>query len=190
MKRQALLFAVCAVAVVSCSPKAEQKTAVAYDVSTPMEEVMEHVIDPAAKQFWAHSGVVIDEKGEHSLVPTTDEAWNDAENGAMTVIQAANLLLIPERRRDEEDWINYTMAYHGAAREAFKATQKAREEWTRTGTANGDEMFETGAALYQTCLTCHEKYVQPYLGADGRPSKLGPDGKPNPLLKDNPPEAK
>lgn len=188
MKRQALLIAASAFAVACTQEKVASPTE--YDVATPLEEVMEHVIDPSAKQFWRHSGTVIDAEGEHSLVPTTEEAWNDAENGAMTVIQASNLLLIPERRRDDGDWVNYVKAMNGAAHEAFKATQAAREVWTRTGSANGDEMFETGAALYQTCLTCHEKYVNPYLDQDGYPSKLGPDGKPNPLLKDNPPVAK
>jgi len=173
--RHGLMIAVCAV-LAGCQPKAVEDAAM-FDVATPLEEVMEHVIDPSAKAFWAASGTIIDADGEHSLVPTTDEGWQAAENGIMTVVEASNLLLLPARRRDDAEWIDYTKSMNDVARSAFKATL-ARD---------GDQMFVTGAALYQTCLTCHEKYVNPYLDSEGYPSKLGPDGRPNPLLKDNPP---
>ena len=148
MKRPLFVLAAAAATLASCS-KPEPK--IAFDVSLPMTEVMGHVVDPASWIFWRSSGEVETIKGTESLLPKTEEGWLAAESGATTVAEAGNLLLLPGRAYPGKDWPTYVKAMQQAALKARTAAEKH----------DGPGMFSTGAALYETCVSCHEKYVIP-----------------------------
>lgn len=158
MRKTLILAAAVAGLLAGCSKQAAEQP---YNVELPMNELMGHVIDPAAFQFWRASGSEITEEGTKSLTPTTDEGWEIAENGAATVAEAGNLLLLPGRAREEEDWVRMSKAMTAAALEA-RAAAMAKDE---------AKMFETGGKLYETCVACHEKYVAPFIDADGNMKK-------------------
>ena len=143
-------------------PAAQAPAAPGYNVTLSMKELMGHVVDPGAWAFWRASGTVTTEAGEQSLTPTTEQGWETAESGAAQIAEAGNLLL-PGRKRDDGDWATYARTLSRQGLEA-KAAVEARD--TR-------RMFESGAAIYQTCTGCHAKYVMPYLPP--------PSGKPTPL---------
>ena len=149
--RSFAVFATLAALFVSSCSKPVPKTA--FDLTLPMEEVMGHVVDPGAWAFWRASGEVVTEKGTESLLPKTEEGWLAAESGAATVHEAGNLLLIPNRIADQrnKDWPRFVKSMQAAALKARAAAEKH----------DGEGMFTTGAALYQTCVDCHEKYVIP-----------------------------
>ena len=134
-------------------PKAE---APPYNLSLDMKELMGHVIDPAAWVVWHASGEITSANGDKSLTPTTEEGWTAAESGAAQVAEAGNLLMLPGRAKDNGDWQTFAraMTEHGLA---AKAAAEAHDP---------KKLFETGAALYQTCTGCHAKYVMPYLPKD------------------------
>jgi len=113
-----------------------------------MQEVMAHLVDPGAWAFWRASGEVTTESGVKSLTPTTEEGWLAAENGAVQVAEAGNLMLLPGRVRDEE-WIRLSkkLTHDGLA---AKAAAEARDP---------ERMFATGAEMFKTCTACHQKYV-------------------------------
>lgn len=134
-----------ALLLAACQPKAEQQYS-----GLDMQELMAHVVDPAAFAFWRGSGYDITEEGERDLSPTTDEGWKVVEDGAATVAEAGNLLMLPGRAREPEgEWNRYAKAMQTAALAAKAAAERKDKE----------AVFETGAALYQTCVACHEKYV-------------------------------
>ena len=134
-----------------------------YNLSLDMKELMGHVIDPAAWVFWRASGEITSEKGEKSLTPTTEEGWTAAESGAAQVAEAGNLLMLPGRARDNGDWMKFARALAQQGLDA-KAAAEAHDP---------KKMFETGAAIYQTCTGCHAKYVMPYLPKDNtKPAPL------------------
>ena len=141
-------LAATAASLASCS-KPASKTA--FDIALPMEEVMGHVVDPASWIFWRSSGEVTTLKGTESLLPKTEEGWLAAESGATTVAEAGNLLLIPGRAYPDKQWPQYVKAMQQAALKARDAASKH----------DGEAMFSTGGALYETCVGCHEKYVIP-----------------------------
>ena len=139
------LGAATALLLTACQPKAEQQYS-----GLDMQELMAHVVDPAAFAFWRGSGYDITEEGERDLSPTTDEGWKVVEDGAATVAEAGNLLMLPGRAREPEgEWNRYAKAMQAAALEAKAAAERKDKV----------AVFETGAALYQTCVACHEKYV-------------------------------
>jgi hypothetical protein len=142
--RAASLFACLSLA--ACAPEKEVDV---YRTSMPLNDVMGHIISPAAFAFWGAWGEVSREDGVHNLRPTTEAGWEAAENGAATVADAANLLLLPSRRRDDGDWVKYTQAMSDVALEALEATE-ARDS-VRMGVIGGK--------LDEACETCHEKYA-------------------------------
>lgn len=139
--------AVACLTLTACGP--QKKEPDVYRTELPLGDVMGHIISPAAFAFWNAWGEVSDEKGAHNLRPTTEAGWEAAENGAVTVAEAANLLLLPSRRRDDGDWVKYAQALHDVALEAMEATE-ARDS---------DRMGTAGARLDQACEACHLKYL-------------------------------
>lgn len=155
--------------LVGCGQK--QETPPPFNVQFPMNEIMGDIIDPAAQVYWHSSGSITTEKGVESLTPTTAEGWLAADNAMTVVAEAGNLMMLPGRARDNDQWMKLAKKLTDTAL-AAKATVLAKDE---------KGMFDTGGKLYEVCTECHEKYLLPFLGPDGKPGKLGPDGKPNPL---------
>jgi hypothetical protein len=135
--------------------------AVAFDTTLSTQEVMAHVINPAAVAAWDRAGTVENAEGITDLAPDTEEEWLLAENEASTVAEGGNLLLLPDRVRkltdDDHDWITF----------ARNLTTQALALRTATTDRDKDKMFETGGKLYEACVACHEKYLIPFLGEDG-----------------------
>ena len=163
---------VCGLSVLAgCSSKPAAEAPPPYNINFPMNEIMGDIIDPAAQILWHSAGTITDEKGTTSLTPTTEEGWLAADNAMTTVAEAGTLLMLPGRARDNGEWIKLAKELTDTAL-AAKATVLAKDE---------KGMFDTGGKLYEVCTACHEKYLLPFLGPDGKPPMIGPDGKPNPL---------
>ena len=163
MRRQAMirLSALCAgLTLAACEPEKQPDV---YKTSLPLNDVMGHIISPAAYAFWGAWGQVTNEDGVHDLRPTTQAGWEAAENGAATVAEAANLLLLPSRRRDDGDWVKYAQALSDVALEALEATEAK----------DSARMGEVGAKLDEVCEACHHKYLP----------EGSPGGKPLPAAK-------
>jgi hypothetical protein len=142
-----LAIAALATLVVSCAPA---KPAADFNTDIDMAELMVHVIDPAAFQFWRGSGYEITEAGERDLSPTTDEGWKVVEDGAAIVAEAGNMLMLPGRpRAPEAEWNRYAKLMTERALEA-KAAALAKDK---------QAAFDTGGRLYEACVACHAKFV-------------------------------
>lgn len=155
MMRVAIL-PVC-LALAACAPEKQPDV---YKTSLPLNDVMGHVISPAAFAFWNAWGQVSKEDGLHDMRPTTEAGWQAAENGAATVAEAANLLLLPSRRKDDGDWVKYAQALSDVALEAMEATE-ARDS---------DRMGVVGGKLDEACEACHQKYLPTGAGTKASPS--------------------
>ncbi len=151
-------LAAAALLAASAASCAKPQAKSGFDVSLPMTEVMGHVVDPGSWAFWHASGEVVTAQGTKSLLPTTEDGWLAAESGATTVAEAGNLLLMPGRQQDDTDWPRYAHAMQQAAYRAKDAAEKH----------DGPAMFTTGAAMYETCVACHAKYVIPVAIAANR----------------------
>jgi hypothetical protein len=162
MRKVAFIAVAAACVLAGC----QKKDTVKYDTATyPMKEVMGHVVDFGSWAVWHASGDYVDATGTHSNTPTTEDGWLQAESGAVTVAEAANLLKLPGYRMDDGDWIKFADALHDRAIDAQKAIAKQDPK----------AMFETGAALYQVCVDCHAEYVMPNLDLKtGEPKAGGP----------------
>src|SRR5262245_38655774 len=69
-----------------------------YMPTATIKDLMLSVIDPSADVVWLSVTTVVDDKGMLETKPISDEDWTKVRHGAVTLMEAANLLLIPGRR--------------------------------------------------------------------------------------------
>jgi cytochrome c556 len=63
-----------------------------------IQDLMLHVIDPNVDAIWNSVTTIADKNGVVETRPETDEDWNKLKSHAITLQEAANLLLIPGRK--------------------------------------------------------------------------------------------
>mgnify|MGYP003353336986 CR=1 FL=1 len=68
---------------------------------------------------------------------------------AATVAEAANLLMLDGRARDNKEWMAAAGRLTAAAQEALKAAEAKQV----------DGVFATGGTIYEACAACHRKYA-------------------------------
>ena len=91
---------------------------------------------------------MLDESGETYWEPETEEDWLQVKLGAMALAESANLLMMENRARDQDQWIRMSEAMADAAMLAFEAAE-ARD---------ADRIFDLGEVVYETCNNCHTLY--------------------------------
>jgi hypothetical protein len=82
--------------------------------------------------------------------PKTNEAWDEVRDRALAVAESGNLLMIGSRVVDRTTWMTFSRAMVDAAAAAAQAAD-AR---------NADALSMASDALYDTCETCHTKYLK------------------------------
>ena len=112
-------------------------------------QMMEWILDPAADVIWGSVGWIIDANGQTELVPKTDEEWNAVRNAAAIVAEGGNLLMMPSRRIDDTDWVEFCQGLVDAAAEAIKAAEAKDKQ----------ALFDAGGRIYSVCAACHQQYL-------------------------------
>ena len=155
MTKIGLLAAAAALALVACTPakKPAAEGGAHFDTSLPVKEVMGHDLDVGAQKFWCASGDVVTEKGTMSRAPTSEAGWEDAISGATIIAESGNLLQLPDRARDNGDWMKF----------AQRLTKVALEGRVAAENHDVDTVFAKGGEMYQVCTDCHAKYLLPFI---------------------------
>lgn len=110
--------------------------------------LMANMLDPAADLLWDAVGTVLDETGETYWEPETEEDWLQVKLGAMALAESANLLMMENRARDQDQWIRLSAAMADAAMLAFEAAEAQDPQ----------RIFDLGEVVYETCNNCHSLY--------------------------------
>src|SRR5438046_1692090 len=71
---------------------------VEYAPTGTIREVMKTIVEPSADFVWGSFATILTLKGEEQKVPRTDEEWEGVRNHTIALVEATNLLLIPNRR--------------------------------------------------------------------------------------------
>lgn len=143
--------AVCVIALLaSCAPRPVPREAAApFNSEIPIKEVMAHVLDPAANQFWGGMGTSYTAEGERDLAPQTEAEWKRVEDGAATVVLASNSLMVPGYSREPvADWNRYAKGVADVAIRAKASVEKKDIE----------AMKEIGDELDHACEACHKQF--------------------------------
>jgi hypothetical protein len=107
-----------------------------------MSDLMVHLIYPTSDAVF-----YIDTR-----TPTTEAEWGVLEAQTLMLAESANLLLMPDRIRDEEQWISDTRLLLEVGRAALRATRNRDVE----------ALSNLNDQLYQSCITCHQHYREGY----------------------------
>jgi hypothetical protein len=121
-----------------------------FKTANPLKEVMGHAIDFNAFGVWHRQGWIIDAEGVHELFPTTEEEWTNAESAAISLAELSNVLLLPNRPKDDKRaWVDNAHALYDAAMKAQAAAAKKDKQ----------AFFDAGGDIYNACTQCHNRYV-------------------------------
>ncbi len=153
-----LLAALAAPLLLAChspAPPPAPGSEVVFETTTSVKELMGWMIDPAAGALWAATGSEVTAEGTRDFAPTTDEDWNRLRMYAVTVAESGNLLMLPQRARNQGEWIELSRAMTDKAHAVLEAIEAK----------DAEGLFAAGGDLYQSCTDCHALYLIP----DGKP---------------------
>ena len=149
-----------------------------FILSASIQDIMTSIIDPSADYLWDSVAVIGTENGIEEHHPRTDEEWLEVRRKAITLMEAANLLMIKGRRVVEEGG---HLEYEGLEgnltaveiqkkidddHDTFAALARALN--TTTGQAlqaiekrDVDAFLEAGGDIDTACEGCHTVYWYP-----------------------------
>lgn len=107
-----------------------------------MSELMVKIIYPASDALFYIE----------SRTPKTDTEWTVLEGQALMVAESANLLMMPGRARDQQQWMTDAKLMLDAAAEGYAAAKKRDVE--------GIVMINE--RLLESCTSCHRHYRPDY----------------------------
>ena len=84
--------------------------------------------------------------------PKTEVEWNGIRNQALMLAESGNLLMMPGRARDQENWIKDSKMLVDVGAAAYKAAQAK----------DMDAILALNDQLYQSCVVCHQQYRPNY----------------------------
>ena len=172
----------------SCTCEPATASAVAPLDITPyvsIKEVMENVIDPIADNIFDAVGTDVSTRGVIETKPVTDEDWAKVRQGAVTLLEATNLLKMPRRVAPAGDRNNSNgpnapelspeqiQAKIDGNRALWNShANQLRDDALRVleivKARNVDALFQAGSDLDRTCENCHLEY--PVTPVTRRPS--------------------
>jgi hypothetical protein len=131
-------------AIAGCSPKP-----LPFEEVVDTRELMLAVIDPAADVYWGAVGTIMDENGTEEIFPTTTAEWASVRHAATIIAESGNLLLMPGRAQDNEQWTRLSRQLIATGRQALGAAQ-ARD---------AEAVFDAGGEIYLVCSECHTAFA-------------------------------
>lgn len=131
--------------LIGCAGEPEE---VPFRPVADVSQLMLTMIEPAADVVWAAVGTVVTEDNVEHWEPETDEEWAAVLNGAMTLTESANLLMMGDRARDQETWMRMAQEMVAAGKIAVEAAESQDVE----------AIYGVGEAVYNACDRCHNLY--------------------------------
>ena len=157
----------------SSTPSASQPP---YTTTATVKDIMLHIVDPAGDMIWNSVATTVDQKGVHATVPKTDEDWMMVRTGAIQLVEASNLLMMPGRHVAKPGEKSETPGIELEPSEMEALINKDRASWYKRATHLHDiavetlgvidarddkKLFDVGARIDEACENCHRQYWYP-----------------------------
>lgn len=178
-RRAALVALLCGAAACDATPRAaDAPRGEPYRTTATIEEVMRHIVDPAADAIWESVVTEVTRDGVVEHLPVTDEDWALLRGHALTLVESTNLLLMPGRpvaapgsRSEmpgvdlEPEEIEALLAADRVAWDAFVGGLHASglEVLAAVDRRSVDGLLVAGDGLDLACENCHLRYWYPSL---------------------------
>jgi hypothetical protein len=147
-----------------------------YHLVASIREVMNSVIDPNVDVVWNAVRTVIDHGTPIDYAPANDEEWAAVRRSALTVIEGANLLMMPGRPvappgagslspgielapdqvralidMNRNGWNQFARSLQDSVQVAMAAIDKK----------DAQALFDAGDEIDEVCEACHQIYWYP-----------------------------
>ncbi len=132
-----------------------------FQSTVNMKDLMLNVIDPAADGVWDAVGTIATVEGVFEKFPATDDEWAGVRSYAIQLAEAGNLLMLPSRSNGSPEWIADAQAMMAESNRALQAIA-ARDK---------DALFTIGGDIYETCTSCHRKFIVAAPPSEPAPAK-------------------
>ena len=144
--------------------------------TSTIKDIMDSMVDPSADVIWESVATIITIDGTEEKAPRTDDEWKAVRRGAIRIIEATNLLLIPGRHvaqpgekaenenielapeeiearlnQDRASWITLAHGLHDAGMTVLHAIDAK----------DAPALSDAGEGLDRACENCHLKYWYP-----------------------------
>jgi hypothetical protein len=148
----------------------------AYVPTATIKDLMLSLIDPSADVVWESVQTIVTPAGTDERMPRTDEEWESVRNGALRVVEGANLLLMPGRHvarpgeksvtpgvelepedievninKSRAQWNNLVKGLHDTSLEALKAIEAK----------DVNALIDIGGRMDMACENCHSTFWYP-----------------------------
>lgn len=172
----AAVFGASALFSAACSEPKEQAPQPEFASTATIKDLMLGLVDPSADVVWNAVHSTVADAGVLDVKPQNDEEWANVRYGAIRLVEATNLLMIPGRRvarpgekseapgielepeemdtligADRPGWNKRTQALRAAALEVLQAIEAK----------DPDKVFAIGEHIEAACENCHLKYWYP-----------------------------
>ena len=150
----------------------------AFRTTATIEEIMRYLVDPAADAIWESVVTEVTAEGVFDHVPETDEDWAKLRGHAITLVEATNLLLMPDRRVAAEGSRSEMPGVDLEPEQIEALLAENREAWTQfvgglsesalvvlsaVDKRDVDALLVAGDGLDLACENCHVRYWYPSL---------------------------
>ncbi len=139
---------------------------------------MDGIIDPSADVLWDSVAYIATPKGVEDRQPRTDEEWKAVRNGAITLIEAANLLSMPGRKVTDphvpsDPPVGPGELSHDQIQQRIDATHDSFVQFARglqdagmkalaaIEARDAQKLMDAGGTIDEACEACHVTYWYP-----------------------------
>jgi hypothetical protein len=113
-----------------------------------VKQLMQAVVDPAADVVWGAVATIDSKDGVQEIFPRNEAEWLVVRNGAITLAEGGNLLMMDGRAKDRGAWLKHSRDLIDVATKALRAAERKDK----------DAVFDVGGEIYAVCSACHEAY--------------------------------
>jgi len=147
-----------------------------YTTTATIKDIMDSIVDPSADVVWNSVSTMVSTAGIEEKAPKNDEEWADVRRGAIRLVEAPNLLMLPGRHVARPGEKSETPGVELEPEEMEARINKDREAWNRRAKALHDvslemlhaveakdreKVLEVGDRLDKACENCHLNYWYP-----------------------------
>ena len=69
-----------------------------YRPTATIKDIMDSIVDPSADVIWNSVATIVSVEGVEERQPKTDEEWAEVRRAAVRLVEATNLLIMPDRK--------------------------------------------------------------------------------------------
>jgi len=135
-------FAACATSTSSESPRMQAPATATVRPVASMSELMVDVLYPAGDAVFYIE----------TRTPEDSDGWALVQAQTLMLAEVANLLMMPERARDQDQWMSDARLLLDAGEAAYRAAKDRDVE----------AMVALNDQLYESCVSCHRHYRAGY----------------------------